>query len=392
MTTTITNIEENVDLFEFDNKKVYLIGTAHVSASSADLVEKVIREVKPDTVCLELCEPRYQSIQNPHRWKEMNVVQVIKDGKAYVLMSQLMLASFQKKIAKKFDIEPGAEMKRAISIANEIGANLVMVDREIRTTLKRAWSSASLFSLIKMTFSLIASMFIGKDISEDEIERLKEGDELSAVLSEFSEYLPGVKTGLIDERDQYMSAKIREAHGKTIVAVVGAGHVPGMKNVFDDEINISKLEEIPAARKSLKYISWSVPLLFIALVSYGFFTSGAETSYQMIKAWVLANGTLSALGAALALAHPLTIITAFVAAPITSLNPTIAAGWVCGLVEAVIRKPRVMDLENIADDLNTFRGLFSNRVSRILLVMALANLGSVAGTLLGGVLMGTNLK
>lgn len=392
MSTIITNIQENLDLFEFENKKVYLVGTAHVSSSSADLVEETIRKYNPDTVCLELCEPRFQSIQNPHRWQETDVIQVIKDGKAYVLMTQLILASFQKKIAKKFDIEPGAEMHRAIKVANELNVKLAVIDREVRTTLKRAWASAGLWSLVKMTFSLIASMFVSKDISEDEIERLKQGDELAAILAEFSEYLPGVKITLIDERDQYMSIKIRSCPGQTIVAVVGAGHVPGMKKVFDQTVDLAELESIPPARKSIKYISWSVPIIFVAIVIFGFFNSGAETSYEMVKAWIIATGTLSALGAALAFAHPLTIATAFVAAPITSLNPTIAAGWVCGFVEALIRKPRVKDLESITEDLSSFRGLWSNRVSRILLIMAFANLGCTVGAILGGIWMGQALK
>lgn len=391
MSTIITSIQENVDLFEFDDKKVYLVGTAHVSSASADLVEEMIRKYRPDTVCIELCEPRFQSIQNPHRWQEMDLIQVIRNGKAYVLMSQLILASFQKKIAKKFGIEPGAEMYRAIKIADEISAKLEVIDREIRTTLKRAWASAGLWSLIKMTFSLIASMFVSKDISEEEIERLKQGDQLAAILAEFSAYLPGVKTTLIDERDLYMSAKIRVCPGQTILAVVGAGHVPGMKNVFDQKIDLAALEQIPPGRKSIQYISWSIPALFVALLAYGFFHSGAETTYNMAKAWVLATGALAALGTMLALAHPLTIISAFIAAPITTLNPTIAAGWVCALVEAYLRKPRVKDLENIAEDLSTFRGLWTNRACRILLIMAFANLGAMAGTFLAGFLISKQL-
>jgi pheromone shutdown-related protein TraB len=231
--------------------------------------------------------------------------------------------------------------------------------------------------------SLGASLFRTETVTAEEVEKLKAGDELAMLIDGFSGAVPGVKTALIDERDQYMSAKILAGPGRCVVAVVGAGHVPGIKRLFGSAIALDELEKVPPPKRALKVIGWGVPALLLVLVASGFFIAGRETGQQMIVAWSLANGISASIGTALALAHPLTIIAAFVAAPITSLNPTIAAGWVCGLVEAYLRKPRVVDLENVADDLGSIRGIWGNRVIKVLLVVVLANLGSSLGTLLG---------
>jgi pheromone shutdown-related protein TraB len=379
----ITEIEPNVDLIELDGRSFYIIGTAHVSKNSAELVEKTIREQKPDTVCLELCESRHEALSNPERWKETDIYSVIKTGRAYVLMAQLALSAFQKRLAEEFQIRPGEEMHRAIEVTKELGIDIALVDREVRTTLKRAWAKASFWSLIKMPFSVMFSMFDAKEISQEDIEKLKQSDQLTMVIDEFSGSLPGIKTALIDERDQYLASKILSAPGERLVAVVGAAHVPGIKRVFGSDIDIEALDELPPPKKIFKIIGWGIPLLLLGLVVAGFIVSGRETSEQMIIAWVLANGISAAIGTIIALAHPITIITAFVAAPITSLNPTIAAGWVCGLVEAWLRKPRVVDLEHIADDLSSVRGIWKNRVIRVLLVVVLANVGSSVGTFIG---------
>jgi len=380
---TLTEIEPNVDLIELDGRRFYIVGTAHVSKDSADLVEKTIRERKPDTVALELCDSRYETLSNPERWKETDIYTVIKSGRAYVLMAQFALATFQKKLADEFGIRPGEEMHRAMQISHETDTEISLVDREVRTTLKRAWAGAGFWTLLKVMFAMFASMFEKQEISQEQIEKLKTGGELAAAIDEFSGSLPGVKTALIDERDQYLAAKIHASPGDTVVAVVGAAHVPGIKKVFGTDIDIAKLDEIPPPKKIFKMIGWGVPLLLLALIVTGFIVAGRETSEQMVLAWVLANGIAAAIGTIIALAHPLTILAAFVAAPITSLNPTIAAGWVCGLTEAYLRKPRVIDLERVADDLTTVRGIWSNRVIKVLLVVVLANLGSSIGTFIG---------
>jgi pheromone shutdown-related protein TraB len=379
----ITEIEPNVDLIEHDDRSFYIVGTAHVSKDSAELVEKTIRERSPDTVAVELCESRFESLSNQERWKETDIYTVIKSGRAYVLMAQLALSTFQKKLADEFGVRPGEEMHRAIKVSEETGAKLSLVDREIRITLKRAWSNAGFWTLMKVLYQTILSIFNAQEISEQDIEKMKTGDELAMVMDDFSGSLPGVKVALIDERDQYLAAKILRSSGDTVVAVVGAAHVPGIKRAFGSAIDLDVLDEIPPPKKIFKLIGWGVPALLLGLIVAGFVLSGRETTEQMIVAWVLANGIAAAIGTTLALAHPLTILTAFVAAPITSLNPTIAAGWVCGLVEAYLRKPRVKDLEKIADDMTSIRGLWSNRVIKVLLVVVLANLGSSIGTFIG---------
>ncbi len=381
--TQISNLEPNVDLLEHEGRRIYLVGTAHVSETSADLVEKVIREHQPDTVCVELCASRFDALSNPDRWKETDLYSVIRSGRAYVLMAQLALSSFQRKLAKEFRLRPGEEMHRAIAVAEELGSKLELVDRDIRTTLKRAWSSAGFGAMLKMAWSMFLSMFSHEPVTEEQIEKLKGSDELALMLDEFSGALPGVKTALIDERDQYLAAKIRASTGEKIVAVVGAGHVPGIKRVFGQEIDLESLEVMPPPNPTGRIIAWAIPIILLCLVVAGFAFSGRETGEQMIVAWILANGISAAVGTLLALAHPVTVLAAFFAAPVTSLNPTIAAGWVCGLVEAWIRKPRVRDLEEVAEDVGSIRGIWRNRVTRVLLVVVLANLGSSVGTFIG---------
>lgn len=376
-------IEQNVDLIEHEGRSFIIVGTAHVSEDSADLVEKIIRERDPDTVAVELCESRFESLSNPERWKETDIYTVIKSGRAYVLMAQLALSTFQKRLADEFGVRPGEEMHRAIKVSEETGAELHLADREIRTTLKRAWATAGFWTLLKVLYQTILSTFHAQEISKEDIEKMKSGDELAMVLDEFSGSLPGVKVALIDERDKYLAEKIRNAPGDTVVAVVGAAHVPGIKRAFGAAVDLEMLDELPPPKKIFKIIGWGIPLLVLGLIIAGFVTSGRETTEQMVLAWVVANGVSAAIGTIVALAHPLTIVAAFLAAPITSLNPTIAAGWVCGLVEAYLRKPRVADLEHIGDDMTTLRGIWGNRVIKVLLVVVLANLGSSIGTFIG---------
>jgi len=383
MSEQLPSSDSNVDRLLVEGKEITLVGTAHVSQASADLAERIIRETKPDSVAIELCEPRYQSLKNPDRWKNMDIVSVIRQGKAYVLMAQLMLAAFQKKLGDQLKIKPGAEMIRAAAVAEETGAKVVLADRNVTTTLKRTWASLGFWSMAKVFFAMIGGLFSDQKIDAAEIERLKSSDALDELMREFSKSLPEVRTSLIDERDQYLAYMIRSAPGKRIVAVVGAGHVSGIKKYLTVPINISALEEIPPPSPISLALGWGVPAIFIALILGGFFFSGAETSAQMVGAWILITGSFAALGSLLALGHPLTILAAFVASPLTTIHPLLASGWVAGLVEATIRKPRVGDLEHIAEDLSTYGGWYKNRVSRILLIMALTNLFGTIGALWG---------
>jgi len=382
-----TNNPNMVHRLTLGDKEVMILGTAHVSRESAEKVASIIHEEKPDTVCVELCPSRYQSIRRKDQWLDMDIVKVIKEKKAFLLLTNLLLASFQKRIAKKLDINPGQEMIQAIKSADETGAKIELVDRDIRITLSRTWSVMGFFGKLKLLFHLLLSLGEVEDIKEEDIERMKQEDILESLLAEVGKSLPVLKSILIDERDMYLSQKIRQSPGKKILAVVGAGHVAGIKRNWDKEIDLGELEIIPPKKKITAALKWILPAAIIALFIYGFSQGGAGAGSNMIFLWIMANGILAGLGALLALAHPYTILSSILAAPLTSLNPMIAAGWVSGLVEAFSRKPKVKDLENLHDDILTFKGFWKNNVTRILLVVVFTNLGSALGTMVAVPLM-----
>ena len=377
------SIRQNVDLVTLDDKLIYLVGTAHISQSSADLAEEVIREHKPDAVAVELCQSRFSALTNPERWKETNILQVIRQGRVYVLMAQLLISAFQKKLGKELHIQPGAEMMRAVKIAQETGAQTVLADRDIKTTLKRTWGSLGFWSSAKLIVSMLAHVFGNEKIEAAEVERLKTVDALEELTREFSEKLPGVRTALIDERDQYLAAKIQDAPGRKVAAIVGAGHIPGIKKWLGERVDIEELETIPASRSIGAYISWVIIALLAGFVAYGFRDAGFSALLQMARAWIIVTGAFAAFGAALAFAHPLTVLASFCAAPLTTIHPVLASGWVAGIVEAWIRKPRVSDFETISDDIITLRGVLRNRISRILLVVISTNVFGSIGTVIG---------
>lgn len=371
---------EMVQSLTYEEKKIVLIGTAHVSRESAELVQRVIEDQKPDTVCVELCQSRYQSIRQKDLWQQTDIVKIIKEKKSFLLLSNLLLASFQKRIAKKFDIKPGEEMIRAIDAGQEVGAHIHLADRDIRTTLARAWRTMGLWSKIKLMSQLAMSMGEVEDISEEDIEKMKQEDMLQSILAEVGQSMPVLKQILIDERDQYLAEKIRTAPGNRIVAVVGAGHLPGIKSNWREPISLAALEQMPPKSPLGRVVKWLIPMVIVGMILSGFFLGGKEAGREMILWWVTANGVLAGLGALIALAHPLTILSSVLAAPLTSLNPMIAAGWVSGLVEAVSRKPKVKDLESLPEDIQSIRGFWKNNVTRILLVVVFTNIGSSIGT------------
>jgi len=371
---------DNTHHLNFEEKKITLIGTAHVSIESADLVQKVIEDEKPDMVCVELCESRYQSIMQKSKWQNTNLLKVIKEKKAFLLLSNLMLAYFQKKIGQKLGIRPGEEIIRAIQVAESVGAHIHLADRDIRTTLSRLWRLMGLWTKIKLLFQLVTSVGEMDDIKEADIEKMKKKDVLEMFLSEIGKSFPEMRRILIDERDQYLAQMIRTAPGKKIVAVVGAGHVPGIQRYWERHIDLEVLNQIPPKGKAFGFIKWGIPGFIVCLIILGFFYAGSSAGTAMIKWWVLANAILSGLGAAIALGHPLTILSAIVSSPLTSLNPMIAAGWVAGLVEVFLGKPKVKDFERLSEDISSLKGFWKNKITRILLVVAFTNIGSSVGT------------
>jgi pheromone shutdown-related protein TraB len=377
------NAKNNLDPIQHlahEGKEIILVGTAHVSRQSVDLVKRVIEEEKPDTVSVELCAGRYQNLRQQESWRQMDIIKVIKEKKAFLLLSNLILAAFQKRIAAKLDIRPGQEMIQAIETAEQVGAAIHLADRDVRVTLARTWRQMGWWARLKLIFQLVLSFGDADPLEAEEVERLKQQDVLESILAEVGRAMPAVRHTLIDERDQYLAEKIRTAPGRKIVAVVGAGHMPGIARYWDQPVDLPRLETLPTKSRVGGTIKWLIPLVVIGLLLYGFFKGGTEVGGGMLIWWVGANGVLAGLGALLALAHPLTVLSSVMAAPLTSLNPMIAAGWVSGLVEALSRKPQVIDFERLQEDIQSLKGFWRNKVTRILLVVAFTNMGSAAGT------------
>lgn len=374
---------ENITKIHLNKKEIILIGTAHVSKQSAEQVKEIIETELPDTVCIELDEQRYKSIVEGDKWKNTNIFQVIKDKKAILLLMNLVISSFQKRIAKQFGIRPGLEMIQGIESAKNINAQLVLADRNIQTTFARVWGNLGIWGKSKLLAQIVGSIFVNEEITEEELEKMKQQDMLESMLEDMSQSFPSLKKPLIDERDQYLSEKIKKAPGEKIVAVVGAAHVPGIKKEIYKDQNLKQLTKRPPKSKIPKMIGWAIPVLILAIIAYTF-VSNPSLGLQQTVSWVLWNGIFSALGAAISLGHPLTVLTAFVAAPITSLNPLLAAGWFAGFTQAIIRKPTVKDFEALSSDVHHIKGFWHNKVTRILLIVLLANIGSSLGTFIAG--------
>lgn len=375
--------EDNITRISLEGKEIILIGTAHVSKESAKQVKEVIEEEQPDSVCIELDKQRYEAVTDKKRWQKMDIFKIIKEKKTTVLLVNLVISSFQNRLAKQFGINPGQEMIQGIESAKEIDAKLVLADRNIQTTFSRVWSGIGLKGKLSLMVQILFSIFNDESISEEELEKMKSQDMLNAMLQDFTEHFPKLKKPLIDERDQYLSQKIKDAPGEKVVAILGAAHVPGIKKEIHKEHDLKALSKIPKKSKTPGKIAWAIPIMIIGIVLYTFYMNFSAGVSQTIS-WVIWNGGLSALGALIAFAHPLTILTAIVVAPLSSLNPLLAAGWFAGFVEAYLRKPNVEDFERLSEDAVSVKGFWKNKVTRILLVVTLTNLGSTLGTVIGG--------
>ena len=375
--------EENITRINLDGKELILIGTAHVSRQSAEQVKEVIERERPDSVCIELDAQRYQSVMENNKWKETDIFKVIKEKKASLLLMNLAISSFQNRLAKQFDIKPGQEMIQGIESAKDVGAELVLADRNIQITFNRIWHNLGLTGKAQLLNGIFFSIFSKDTISEDELEKMKSQDTLNAVLAEFTESFPKLKKPLIDERDQYLAQKIKDAPGNKIVAVLGAAHVPGITIEIHKEHDLEALSQTPPKSIVPKILGWAIPLLIIALIAYTFIAN-PSAGFDQALSWILWTGTLAAIGAAVAFGHPLAILSAFVAAPFTALHPLIAAGWVSGIVQAYIRRPNIGDFETLSEDVFSIKGFWHNKVTRVLLVVVLTNLGGSIGTFIGG--------
>jgi pheromone shutdown-related protein TraB len=366
-------------------REVILIGTAHVSRESIDEVAAAIRDEKPDQVCVELDAGRYTSMTQKDNWDNLNVAKVFREGKGFLLMANLVLGGFQRRMGQELGVKPGEEMRTAIDTSAELGIPYTFCDREIQTTLRRAWARCGFWSKSKLLASLVSSAFTTEKLSEAEIENLKNRSELDGMMTELADYLPLVKETLIDERDRYLAAKIWTGGAARQVAVVGAGHLMGIKAHLEriaageESPDVGELDRIPPPSVLSKAAGWIIPAIIVAIIVLGFFRAGAGVSLAMLLRWVLWNGSLAALGTLIALGHPLSILVSFVGAPIATLNPFIGVGLFSGVTEAVMRKPRVSDTETISDDVSSLRGIYRNRISKALLVFLLSSIGGMVG-------------
>jgi len=320
------------------------------------------------------------------KWENLNIGQVLRKGQGFLLLSNLVLSSFQKRMGALQGTAPGDEMKMAINTANELNVPFTFSDRDIQITLRRAWKKSSLWQKMKMIAALLSSFFSKEELSAEDIEKLKKKSAMQDMMDELADYLPSVKEILIDERDRFLASSIFSARGKKVVAVIGAAHAKGVIEWFEkfekgeQDTGTDDINHVPPPGKYTKVFPWIIPVLVVSLLVTGFLRSGMEQGLKMVLVWVLSNGILSAIGAIVALAHPLTVIISFLAAPLTSLNPTIGVGIVSGLLEYYLRKPKVKDFESLSNDLSSVKGFYRNRLTHILLVFFLSSVGSSIGT------------
>ena len=375
-----------------DGVEYTLLGTAHVSRASAEAVKEMAGSGEFDAIAVELCQARYSALTAERKWTDLDLYKIIREGKAGLVMANLALSAYQRRIAEQFGIEPGAEMRAATIAAKERDLPLQLVDRDLATTLRRSYASVPWYKRMYLMAGLALGMVSSDEIDEESIEKLKEGDILESTFTEFAETSPELYEALITERDRYMAARLREdnagSSGQKVLVVIGAGHMQGLakhleSSSVDPVSERQKLEAMPPKARWPRILPWVIMVLVLSGFLIGFSRS-PELGWQLVFIWVAINGGLAALGALLARAHPLTVLSAVIAAPLTSLNPTIAAGMVTGLVESWLRKPRVSDLENLRFDITTVRGWFRNPATRILLVFFLSNLGSAIGTWVAG--------
>ena len=377
-------------VLEFNGRKFILIGTAHISKESCLEVENAVDEKKPDVVAIELDEGRYASLNDSENWRNLDIVKVLKKKQGFLLLANLMLSSFQKRMGQNVGVKPGDEMRAADNAAKKLNIPVALVDRPIQTTLSRAWSLNSFWGKCKLLAALIASAFSKEEVSGEEIENLKNSSEMDSMMKELSDYMPGIKKVLIDERDRYLASKIWECKGNTVLAVLGAGHLPGVIEYLEKlaassvSSDCSDIEVVPPKKKSSRVLGWIIPVIIVAAIAAGFIYGGMAKGSQMVGSWILWNAVLSAVGTIIAMGHPVTVLVAFVAAPITSLCPVIGVGMFTGLVQAVLQKPKVRDMELLQDEVSSVKGFYKNRILKVLLVFVLSTLGSAIGTFIAG--------
>ena len=375
-------MEPQIVRYTYQDKELILVPTAHVSKNSAELVRHIIEQEQPDSICVELDQDRYDSLKQKKKWEDTSIIDIIKQGKAGYLLINLVLSNYQKKLAENLNSNSGQEMIEGIKAAEERNIPLVLADRSIQTTFTRIWRTLSFWDKIKLLTVIITSIFDTEEVSEEDLLVLQQEDTLNAALQEVTKEFPRLTKVLVHERDQYLAYKVKHAPGKKVVAILGAAHIIGMQKLFEEDYAIEPLDEIPAKSFASKIAGWILPISLLVIIALTF-TQSSEMAIQQIVYWSLWCGCCAALGSICILAHPLTILTSFLVAPITCINPILAAGWFAGLCEAYIRKPTVKDSQDISNDIQSLRGFFKNKITKILLVVIFANIGSSIGNIIG---------
>ena len=368
-----------------DNREIVLVGTAHISQISKDLVHETIENEAPDTVCVELDEGRLKSIQDPNRWKNTDLRDVIKKKQLATLIANLVLGSYQKRMGAQTGVKPGSELKEAVDVANEKNIPIVLADRDIKITLKRTWACTPWYRKFSLLGGLFASIFDKTEISEEELQKIKEKDALNSMMQEFGKTFPEVKQVLIDERDQFLASKIKNAQGDKVVAVIGAGHLRGIASIIEEDKELPSEESISVIPKGTaiwKIIGWSITLAIIAsIVLVGYF-AGIEKAGQLSLQWAMLTGGGAMLGAIIAGGHPLTILVALVMAPFTGLTPLIGVGFFTALTQVYVRPPRVSEMETLTDDIWQVKRWWKNRVTRVILCFLCPGIPAIIGKIL----------
>ena len=384
--------DSNIHVIPYKDKQLILVGTAHVSKDSANLVREVIEFYEPDNICIELDSDRYKALENPQAYSETDLLKIIREKKAMQLLANTILSSYQKRMAKQMGSEVGLEMITAINLSKEKDLPLTLADRNVNVTFKRIWRSLTAMDKFKMLTFAIDSLLDGKDeeVSQEVIDAMLEEDMLTASLSEIREAFPKIATILVDERDQHLANKIKTAKGNKILAVVGGAHIPGIKSELEKDQDMDKITFVPEKKPYTKIFGWLITLGFISLFVMSF-QKGFDQGISTIITWSLWSGGLAALATALMRAHPLTILATFLSAPLAALNPVIAVGFIAATVEASLKKPTVNDVNNINEDIKSFKGWRKNRFIKALALVFVANLGSVIGQVISSWSIITNL-
>ncbi|NUS59914.1 MAG: TraB/GumN family protein [Lysobacter sp.] len=373
-----------------------LLGTAHVSRASVDAVRAAIASGEYDTIAVELDPQRLAALSDPDALARLDLVKVLREGKTALFAANLGLAAYQRRLAEQLGIEPGAELKAAVVDGRERNLAVHLIDRDVGLTFKRASQRLGWWGRAKLGGGLVASLFADEDVGHDEIEKLKQGDLLESSFGEFAEDSPALFDTVISERDRYMAARLRESANaesgaRNVLAVVGAGHLQGLANHLRDETRApadirTELEAVKE-KSGFPWFTLILSLFVLGGFAWGFWRGGLDVGAELMMYWVLITGSLGAIGCLAAGGHPLSIIAAFIASPVTPLHPALASGTVSALVEAWVRKPTYADFMALRDDVQSVRGWYRNRVARVLLNFFLTSLGTAIGVWLGGAKM-----